>query len=144
MKPGTKPKPSKVRELYGNRSRRPIPKDEIKIKPIKKPPPPPRFLGRVAKKAWRDMAKEMCTIGTLTKQFLEGLCSYAIAVELRDAAYDAMMKGENPQTNYGIVNKQGEIIRKWLSEIGGTPSSVSGVKGLGIDEKDPTGEDFFN
>jgi len=66
-KTGRPKKPTALRAIEGNRSKRPLPENEPKPAPVVDVPEPPSWLNRYAKREWRERAPELVKVGLLTK-----------------------------------------------------------------------------
>lgn len=132
-KPGTKPKPTKLKMLEGNPGKRQINMNEPNPKPLVSNCPD--WLSDVAKKEWKRVVPELERLGLLTcvdGVALEGYCqSYARWVE----AEQFMMKhGTTFKTPNGyiqqvpqvaIAQKYLNMVKAFCAEFGLTPSSRS-------------------
>ena len=137
-KRGPKPTPTVLKIARGNPGRRPLNKREPNAARFTIAPTAPDYLGDVGKKEWRRMAKELVKMKVLTKVSLAGLGAYCGAFEVFTIAYKSvledgtiMMNGrgqpvQNP--NMRIATAQQDAMRKWLSEFGATPSSMTRVQ----------------
>ncbi len=153
MKPGTKPLPTKIKELRGG-------KNTYHRKPNKKEPQPetsdkvpkaPSYLSKVAQAEWRRMAKLLHPIGLLTKVDEVALSVYCVYFDSfvkaseQVAKYGTMIK--SPKTgvpmqspSWSIMNKAGANLHKWAVEFGMTPSSRSNVQATEKKKNDPLSE----
>lgn len=134
-RPGTKPKPTKLKILEGNPGKRPINIHEPKPKPIT--PACPRWLSPAAKKEWKRIVPELENLGLLTcvdGAALEGYCqSYARWVEAEQflGKHGTIFKTPSgyiqqlPQVS--IAQKYLNIVKAFCAEFGLTPSSRSGI-----------------
>ena len=149
MGKGRKPKPTRLKLLEGNPGRRPLPKDEPA--PKAKIPPCPKHLGKVGRKEWRRVTKELATLGLLTGLDRATLASYCKAWERWIEAETALEadsmtvemdgktvqmaglvivtdKGNMVQSPFvGIANKAMELMNKAAAEFGMTPSARTRV-----------------
>ena len=127
------PKPSALRALQGNPGKRPLPKNEPKVRRFRSPPPPPERLGTGrAHDTWVEMAELLVEARVLTmgdRPILEGYC---MAYErLAEAEADCQVNGvvlddgdrrvRNPATS--IVNEAGKQLRDFSALLGLDPSS---------------------
>lgn len=153
-KPGPKPKPTVIKQLFGNPGRRPLnDREPDPDKPARVPPAPPH-LGDVGRKEWTRMGRELIKMGLLHNVGTAGLAGYCCAYELWVSAYQAVIeKGAVVKTAAGniiqnpylaVANRQQAEMRKWMTEFGITPSSMSRVTVSGGKKKveDPA-EKFF-
>lgn len=134
-RPGTKPKPTKLKILEGNPGKRPLNEHEPKPKPIT--PTCPRWLSPAAKKEWKRIVPELESLGLLTcvdGAALEGYCqSYARWVEAEQfmVKHGTIFKTPSgyiqqmPQV--AIAQKYLNIVKAFCGEFGLTPSSRSGI-----------------
>lgn len=146
-KPGRKPKPTAKRKLQGNPERRPLPKDEPQLRVPSKIPRAPSHLDKVAQKEWRRMAKELYPTGVMTvadKTALEAYCgeySKWVLATQQIQKYGMLIKAQSGfpmQSPYlQISNKAQAEMRKWLVELGCTPSSRSRVVAKKPKKEDP-------
>lgn len=134
---GPPKKPTKLRILEGNPSKRPLPKNEPEPDPTM--PQCPDWLMDDAKHEWKRVAPELNRIGLLTivdQTALAGYCqSYARwkkAEEeiklLKNTIYPLKdergnIKGFQQYPQYGIVNQCLKQIRAFCSEFGLTPAA---------------------
>ena len=134
---GPPKKPTKLRLLEGNPSKRPLPKNEPEPDPTM--PQCPDWLMDDAKHEWKRVAPELNRIGLLTivdQTALAGYCqSYARwkkAEEeiklLKNTIYPLKdeggnIKGFQQYPQYGIVNQCLKQIRAFCSEFGLTPAA---------------------
>jgi P27 family predicted phage terminase small subunit len=130
-KRGPSPKPTPIRVLEGNPSRRPI--NENEPKPTDGIPPMPPHLDRRARVVWRQIVPELSRLGLLTVVDGEALAAYCTAASM---AYNARKvlkeKGMTFKTPSGylqqrpevsILNKAMHVIKAFAQEFGLTPSA---------------------
>lgn len=145
---GRPPKPSKIRKLHGNPSKRPLNDAEPEPKPPAKPPTPPTWLGKEAKKEYRRVAKELFALGLLTELDRTALAAYAVAYERwvkANAGIEehslVLVVGENcymQQSPYvAIANAAAKEMKSFLTEFGMTPSARSRLRVEKPAEEDP-------
>ncbi len=168
-KPGTKPLPTKIKELRGG-------KNTYHRKPNKKEPQPetsdkvpkaPAYLSKVAQAEWRRMAKLLHPIGLLTRVDEVALSAYCscfdqwveatahvqkfgpiISTSKKDKN-GVLLKDENGKVLTGgmeyspylaVSNRAMVEMRKWMTEFGMTPSSRSNVQTTEPKKNDPLAE----
>lgn len=130
---GPPPKPTPIRVLEGNPSRRPI--NENEPKPAEGIPAMPPHLDRRARRIWRDIVPELSRLGLLTVVDGEALAAYCTAASM---AYNARKvlkeKGYTFKTPSGylqqrpevaILNKAMHLVKAFAQEFGLTPSARS-------------------
>ena len=148
MPVGRKPKPSALRELAGNVGHRPINKNEPK--PTGVPTCPP-MLNAVAKAEWTRVRKELVPMGLLTNVDRAALMAYCVVYARWVKAEDQIEKlGEyikSSKSGYliqapwvGVANKALELMHKYATEFGFTPSSRTR---LSVEPPKQTKEDEF-
>ncbi len=133
---GRKPKPSKLKELEGNCSKRPIPKT-VEPPASEDCPEPPAHMDRRAKLEWRRVAPALHGMGLLTGVDTTALAAYcqsysdyvkAQLVLNRDGStYETeTQKGEKVlrlRPEHTVVQDQLRNIKNFCTEFGMTPSS---------------------
>lgn len=132
-----KPRPTHLRVLAGNPSKRPINENEPKPVKTNRAPPPPKHLCNEGKKFWRKTAKQLHACGLLTTVDTDALGLYVDAhMRWLDAKaqidkYGLIVKTKNgfPQQSpyLNVMNKCFDQMIKLLAEFGMTPSSRSRV-----------------
>lgn len=135
MKPGTKPKPSSMKILEGNRGKRPLNKDEPEPKGIM--PQCPEHLDEGAKREWDNIVPMLSKLGLLTEVDGTALAIYCQAYSTWVEAVERIQKtgmivkapsGYPIQNPYlAIANKAVEQMNRFLTEFGMTPSSRSRI-----------------
>jgi len=128
---GRKPKPTALKLIQGNPGRRPLNGHEPK--PPAKMPTCPSHLSPTAKTEWKRLAHVLSEIGLLTlidRTVLAGYCqAYGRWVEAERKLQETPTLLKTPagyiQTSpwLAISNKQMELMVKYMSELGLTPSS---------------------
>lgn len=140
-KRGRKPKPTELKKLLGNPGKRPLNKHEPQPKPTK--PRPPRHLDATAKTEWKRMAPELHRMGLLTAIDRAAFAAYCAAysrwAQAETALAKSFRKGEMPYVVttekgnivqhplVGVANKAAELMYRFLTEFGLSPSSRSRV-----------------
>jgi P27 family predicted phage terminase small subunit len=135
---GRRPKPTAIRRLEGNRGKRAWNHEE--------PTPPeviprcPLHLAPVAKTEWRRVARSLYAMGVLTSIDRAALAAYCqayarwVEAEQRLKESPALYKTpsgyvqQSPWLN--IVNKQLELMGRYMTELGMTPAARSRVAAL--------------
>jgi len=140
-KPGPPKKPTPLRILEGNPSKRPLPKNEPK--PDGEMPECPEWLSDEAKKEWDRVAPELNKIGLLSKidsTALAGYCqSYAkwkeaeMWIQEHGSVYpirgsDGKIKYLQQVPQVGIANQCLKQIRAFCAEFGMTPSARARIE----------------
>lgn len=137
MKTGPKTKPTKLKKLEGNPGKRPLPVNELQVDPGI--PARPTFLKGAAKKEWDRVAPELFRLGVLTKIDRAALAAYCQAYGRWEEAERKVKKDgylfetsngnliQNPMLS--VANKALELMHKFLTEFGMTPSSRVKVSG---------------
>lgn len=149
-----RPKPTALRLVEGNKSRRPLPKAEPK--PRRCIPSPPDHLSKEARLAWGVFATKLDRIGVLTEldgAALEQACElYAEIVALRaDLATGRVQVVETvagadlerPRPQVAMLQRAVSELRAWLAEFGMTPSSRTKVSALADETGEDAAEAFF-
>jgi len=150
MKPGRRPKPTKLKKLAGNPGRRPLNEREPHFPPSL--PTCPRHLSKEAKGEWKRLAQLLYDQGLLTEVDRGALAAVC-------QAYGRWVKSERKVTEHGMVSYSAHgseipsahlrIARQAMddyvrlaSEFGLTPSSRSRVTTTG-EEQLPLAELLF-
>jgi len=150
---GRKPKPTYLRILEGNRSRRPLNENEPKVKAGL--PEPPKFLMGEALAEWRRVADELVALGIMAKAYRAALAAYCQAwarwVEaeghLKDEAMIYKTSTGYPVINpwWTVSNRAQEKMETFLTHFGLSPAAMSRIKGAenqAEDKKDPAARFF--
>ena len=135
-----KPKPTALRLIEGNPSRRPFNKNEPKPAPVI--PKCPCHLNDAAKIEWKRTAKKLHKLGLLTEIDGPQLALYCQAWGRWVEAEDALKKHgtivKAPKTGWPmsspylvVANKAMEQMQRALSEFGMSPASRAGVQAAG-------------
>lgn len=143
---GPVPKPTHLRVLEGNPSRRPLNENEPQPKKIM--PPCPKHLTPGARKQWKKLGRSLFDLGLLTEIDGDALALYC---EAKARWIDAIQRLEkypdvvlSPKSKFPVINPVFNIacasfeqMRKLLAEFGMTPSSRSriGVKSKGAKDE---------
>lgn len=131
---GPVPKPTRLRIIEGNPSKRPI--NDREPRPTLKAPACPRWLMPEAKAEWRRVMPELERLGLLTqldRAAFAGYCqSWAryVEAEAKVEQYGEILKAAGSdyiqQSPYVIIaNKHLQMARAFCQEFGLTPSSRS-------------------
>lgn len=160
MQRGTKPKPTELRIVTGNPSRRPL--NEAEPKPRKENIDPPDDLSDEAKIEWRRVSVELDRLGLLTGVDRAALCGYCDAwgrwVYARRAIVDAargypryeglMIETVNgnliPNPALGIANKAMADVMRYCVEFGMTPSARSRITASPRPTEKDEADEFFD
>ena len=134
MKPGRRPKPTKVKILEGNPGKRPLNTNEPV--PPEGRPSCPQWLNKEAKKEWRRVARDLHEMGLLSKvdrTALAGYCEaysrYLWAVEKCKDGYTYEFYNHQFQTKREKMPEEQILrdalnqVKQFCSEFGLTPSS---------------------
>lgn len=132
---GPAPKPTRLRLLTGNPSKRPI--NDAEPQPKAVAPDPPAFLKREALAEWRRLAPELERLGLLTIVDGAALAAYCQAYQ-RWIQAEKMInrKGMVVETQNGyaqahpavaVAQKSMQLLRAFASEFGLTPASRSRI-----------------
>lgn len=150
MPPGPRPKPTHLKIREGNPGKRALNEREPQPPKVKKTPRAPGHLSKDAQREWRRVAKiltEQNVVSVLDLPALEAYCvCYAQWVEANAQVgkLGAIVKTANGnliQNPYlAVANRAMVEMRKWMAEMGMTPSSRSRVQVL---EDGSTDDDFF-
>jgi len=146
---GPAPKPTAVRILEGNPSKRPLPANEPL--PFPGEPDMPSHLTREARKEWKRLVPILLSMRVLTAAdgiALGNLCqAYSLLVQAHKSMHQASKAGGSgllmkTPSGYvqqspliGIINAQVEIITRISREFGLTPSSR-----IRLDASEPTAD----
>ena len=146
---GRKPKPSYLRVLDGNASKRPINDLEPQPEGDLEAHAPPEWLSDAQKEGWRYAMKH-APPGMLKRLDQSILVAFVVAQERHaDAAQKVSQLGSLLKAKSGqpyqnpymaIMNRQAQIMMKAAAELGFTPSSRSRVK---VDPPKPSGGNPF-
>ncbi|KKM17277.1 hypothetical protein LCGC14_1677380 [marine sediment metagenome] len=129
---GPAPKPTTLRVLEGNPSKRPINKDEPK--PVPKAPGRPDWLLPEAKHEWSRVVPELERLGLLTVVDRAALATYCqawaryVEAEEKLSQYGGVLKAKQSDyvqvSPYSTISRQNaQIVRAFCGEFGLTPSS---------------------
>ena len=160
MKPGTKPKPTALKLIEGNKGKRTLPKDEVSL-PLCEPTPPP-FLCDDAKVEWGRVCSALYAAGLMTELDRAALAAYCAAYgrwaqseraintmagkDGMNAALLIKTKEGNAIQNplVGIANKARNDVVRFAAEFGMTPSARTRVTATPDDnEKDNKAARYF-
>jgi len=152
-KRGPKPQPTVKKILHGNPGHRPLPENEPKFTIPDGVPEAPSSLDETGRSEWDRMAAELYKTGVMTevdRTALEAYCSvYSIWLQAtREIQEHGMLikaqSGFPMQSPWlQIANKSQAEMRKWLCEMGCTPSSRSRVEAISPKEKKDPLEEFI-
>jgi len=150
---GPPPKPTKLKQLEGNPSKRPLKDSEPN--PASTIPTCPMFIKGAARREWTRITKELYVLGLLTKidrSALAGYCqAYGRWYEAEQQINDLgkLSKGKlkflYKTTNGNLVmnpllsvaNKAMEQMHKFLVEFGMTPASRTRISVSASESEDP-------
>jgi P27 family predicted phage terminase small subunit len=147
---GRRAKPTALKILQGNPGRRELNKNEPKPSGI---PTCPRHLNKIARTEWRRISKELLACGLLTSVDRAALACYAVAwsrwVEAEGKVATTGLVVQSP-TGYpivnpfvGIANRAMDLMHKFSTEFGLTPSSRSRLS-VNPDAKKSDWDDIFS
>jgi P27 family predicted phage terminase small subunit len=155
MKPGTKPRPTRLKLVTGNPGKRPLNRHEPQARAAL--PSPPGHLTQEALEEWRRVAAELHRLGMLSEIDRTALAAYAQAYGRwvkaeralsRMAEKDLLTGGlmirtsngnaiQNPLV--GTANAASAAMMKYAVELGMTPSARTRIIALPPEEPDPAG-----
>lgn len=143
---GPAPKPTALRVIEGNPSRRPLNKLEPRPRPAR--PPCPRWLLVDARKEWHRLVPELERLGLLTIVDGAALAAYCqewgryVDAQHQLARYGALMKPtasgyiqENPYAT--VARKALQAVKAFAAEFGLTPASRTRIAAPPPPENDP-------
>lgn len=159
MKPGTKPRPTRLKLITGNPGKRPLNRYEPAARASL--PAPPAHLTDDALEEWRRVAAELHRLGLLSEIDRTALAAYAQAYGRwvkaeralsRMAEKDLLTGGlmirtsngnaiQNPLV--GTANAAAAAMMKYAVELGMTPSARTRIIALPPEEPDPA-EFYFS
>lgn len=133
---GRKPKPTALKLIEGNPGKRPLNKREPR--PELRVPTCPAHLCPAAKAEWKRLAQELFVLGIVTALDRAALAAYCQAygrwaeAERRLKDTPMLLKLPSgyiqPSPCIGIVNKQLELMAKYMAELGLSPVSRTRVQ----------------
>lgn len=159
MKPGTKPKPTHLKLIEGNRGKRPLNGKEAKIAPALPAPPP--HLTAEALEEWNRVAAWLHRVGLLSEVDRAALAAYAQAYGRWVQAERAIAKmAEKDQLTGGLMiktsngnaiqnplvgtaNKAAADMMRYAAEFGMTPSARSRIAAQPPEEGADPADRFF-
>lgn len=144
---GRKPKPTKLKILEDYRNKKRINPDEPK--PKVKIPSCPKHLTGIARKEWRRIAKELKSLGILSNIDRSALAAYCVVYGRWVQAEKLVAKSEGglvktkkgnivQHPSLAIANKALELMHRYLTEFGMTPSSRTRVS---VKSKEPDSQE---
>lgn len=152
---GRRPKPTRIKEIEGNPGKRALNKREPR--PESALPPCPEHLDAEAKAEWGRISPELMRLGLLASLDRAALAAYCqawsrwVEAETNLRKFGTVIKtakGYPIQNPYlGIANTAIDIMRKFLTEFGMTPSSRSRISAGETDDepqKDDPWQQFSN
>ena len=160
MKPGTKPKPTHLKLIEGNRGKRPLNRKEARIAPALPDPPP--HLSADALEEWNRVAGWLHRIGLLSEVDRAALAAYAQAYGRWVQAERAIAKmAEKDQLTGGLMiktsngnavqnplvgtaNKAAADMMRYAAEFGMTPSARSRIAAQPPEEGADPADRFFS
>ncbi len=145
---GPAPKPTRLRVIEGNPSKRPLNKHEPKPRPVR--PPCPQWLNKEAKKEWRRVVPELARLGVLTIVDRAAVAGYCQAwARWREAEETLSKFGSVFKTPSGYVQQLPHVaiahrsllvMKAFAAELGLTPASRTRISVLpGIPSDDMEG-----
>lgn len=141
---GRKPLPTGLKLLKGTAQ-------NCRLNPSEPRPPvvapePPKFLGEVARQEWENKAPVLMRMGVLSEGDDAALAAYCQAFErfveaetkIRQSGLLIKTTGGNVIQNplIGVANRAMEIMHKFLTEFGLTPSSRSRIVAVPAKDRD--------
>lgn len=134
---GRRPTPTALKKVAGNAGKRPL--NELEPMPAAGIPECPDHLDAVARAEWDRITPQLLAIGILTEMDRSALAAYCAAwsrwvdAEINLHKFGTIIK--TPKTEYpiqnpylGVANTALDLMRKFLTEFGMTPSSRSRIK----------------
>lgn len=143
MKPGTRSRPTVIKQLTGEKNKNRINKNEPK--PKADIPTIPSWLDAYARKVWRYHAAELHRIGILTVADRDSFAAYCQAVSDLKASTEMVSNeglivesSQGPKANPAVAIKQKamQTVRHYANEFGLTPSSRAGLSVKPISKSD--------
>ena len=135
-KTGPPPKPTALRKLQGNPSKRPFPQNEPQ--PRSGIPPCPRHIQGEARKEWSRTSKELASCGLLTSVDRAALAAYCQAwarwVQAEGVLREAGLLIKTPNgmlvqsPMLAIANRAMDQMKAFLVEFGMTPAARTRVQ----------------
>ncbi len=159
MKPGTKPKPTQLKLVEGNRGKRPLNTREPRI--VTALPSPPRHLTADALEEWNRVARLLHRIGLLSAVDRAALAAYAQAYGRWVQAERAIAKmADKDQLTGGLMikttngnaiqnplvgtaNKAAADMMRYAAEFGMTPSARTRIAAETPTESEDPADRFF-
>jgi P27 family predicted phage terminase small subunit len=138
VRPGPPPRPTQLRLIEGNPSKRPINANEPKA-PVKVPPCP-RQLSPGAKKVFRKLGKHFATLGIVAEIdeaalaiLAESYASWLALIEQSRELGTIIKVNGAPVANPLLTraDREAEKVRKMLAEFGGTPAGRARLSVMG-------------
>jgi len=150
---GPKPKPTALKKLSGRSHHKQNKKEPSPLR-LTSVPPAPRWLGIIARAKWKELAKDLCALGLLTKIDQDALARFCVVYQRwREAEEKIKEEGEviTTQTGYPIQSPWLMIANKCVlqlnaigSEFGLSPSSRTRVEiAPPHDEQDKLEQELF-
>lgn len=148
MKPGPRPKPTKLKELAGNPGKRPLNKTGPEFDVPGRMLSAPDYLGETAAGVWRDLGKMLLDAGlftTVDKYALAMFCAAAgrwMEAERELKTSTLILYSDetgNPYQNpiLHVANRAWDQMRQMFGEFGLTPAERSRLS-VGGSEGEPT------
>jgi len=135
---GRKPKPTRLKLIEGNPGKRPLNLREPHAQP--KAPTCPAHLSPTAKAEWKRLCSELFYLGILTAGDRAAMAAYCqsygrwVEAEKRLAETPTLIKlpsGYIQQSPWlTIANKQLELMHRYMSELGLTPTARTRVEAV--------------
>jgi P27 family predicted phage terminase small subunit len=135
--PGPKPKPTALKLLQGNPGHQKLPQNEPKMRPLLPDMPP--YLGRLARKRWRELLPELDYGGVLSRvdgevlagycQAYEQVCRLTAELEANGRTYTVGTNGaQSARPEVAMLNRAWDDIRKFGAELGIGAASRSKIE----------------
>jgi len=135
--PGPKPKPRSLRLLQGETRPCRVGKPEPKPRPVLPDAPP--YMGRLAKRRWRELLPELDYCGVLTRidgeilagycQAYEQVCILTADLEKHGRTYTVGTNGaQSSRPEVAMLNRAWDDIRKFGAELGIGAASRSRIE----------------
>lgn len=133
--PGPAPKPTRLRLLEGNQSKRPL--NQMEPKPAPVAPAPPPLLKREALEEWHRLAPELERLGLLTVVDGSALAAYCQAyrrwiqaerkVNREGLVLNAKSRYAQAHPAMAVAQRSMQLMRAFAAEFGLTPASRSRI-----------------
>lgn len=156
-KRGPKPKPTAIKLLHGNRSKRPLNLHEPK--PSAAPPRCPAWLDAEAKACWRVLIPQLRDMGVLTRIDANALTNYCetwsrwkravLFLQKNGDVYSLKDDQGNPKCvvqwpQVAVARNLVSVLHRYQQEFGLTPSARTSLKGSAVPGAIDEFDEFVN